>query len=39
MRKLTRLIRLPFSDSKRITKFVNYKDGGPENMFLDEREL
>jgi NADPH:quinone reductase len=21
------------------TKFVNYKDGGPESMFLDERDL
>ena len=21
------------------TKFINYKDGGPENMFIDERTL
>ena len=21
------------------TKFISYKDGGPENMFVDEREL
>ncbi len=23
----------------KITKFINFKEGGPENMFVDSREI
>ena len=35
MKNLTKMLNVSFSSNIIKTKFVNYKPGGPENMFLD----